>query len=548
MVLALLLGGGGWWGFQEWQSAQPGSPVRRNDLVTLGGSFEQALEKRQLDEAARLVVRLEAAGAGPEELEEARRRVAQGREEEKGQEVAFLLLNARGALEAGRLSEAERFCSQIERLEAGHPALAEIREAIKDGRKAARIDLIVEAIEKALAQEEWETAEQQLETLAQEIPGDERVAKWQRALLSARAEFEQRRERATELVAQAKALDDGLYSEEAMRLLAEATRLDPSKANQEVYRKMSAYGKVIKVPGDHETISAALAAAAENDRIMVAKGTYYESLRIPSQVTVTGASDGKTMIECPAKTGAVVTVPGEATGVRLVSLTLRHSGLVSDPERYPVLAVDGGSMEGEDLKILRASGHGVAVLRGGEAKLRRCEIIDSGWDGVAATGQGTRVSLSQTRSAKNLHHGVDLWDGASGVVEDSELVENGLNGFSVIGAEQAVRIVRTESRQNHEVGIYVTGGVGLTVEGCRIFENLLGGIFIGQEAKGVRWTGNEVGENGEAGVVLEKGVEVVEENENEVQNNRGKQIWREAVLPKGPGEETGSPPPAPPLE
>jgi hypothetical protein len=446
------------------------------------------------------------------------------------------------------LSEAVRFCAEIEELEAGNAQVAEIRKSIAEGRRVARIGLMVGAVEKAIAGEEWSTAEEQLATLAREIPGDSRVSRLQTALSSAQADFEACRQLAADLVARARALDDGTYSEEAMRLLAEALRLDPSETNQAVYRKMSSYGKVIQVPGDHQTISAALEAAAANDRILVAKGIYYESLRIPGEVTVEGGGEGETIIECPAKTGAVVTVPQGATGVRLASLTLRHSGLVSDAERFPVLAVDGGAMEGSDLKILRASGHGVAVLRGGRVKLGRCQIADSGWDGLAATGEGTLVELSEVRAEKNLHHGVDFWEGASGTVRDCRLVENGLNGFSAIGANQPVVLERSESRRNHEVGIYVTGGVGLTIEECQIADNLLGGIFVGQEAKGVRWSRNQIEQNGEAGVVLEKGVEVVEEKDNQVQNNRGRQVWRDAELPSGPGEETGSPPPAPPLE
>lgn len=548
LVILLLLSGGGYWGYQEWQGRQETEVTETETGRELQNHLDDALEKRRLDEAEALVERMAETGVEPEIVAGARARVEQGRAEEKGQEIAFLALNARSALEAGRLSEAERFCSQIEKLEANHPVVREVRGAVEKGRKEARIDLITKAIGQALAKEDWATAEGQLKTLGQEIPNDQRVREFRVSLSKAKEEARQRRARAAGLVQQARALDDGTYSEEAMRLLAEAIRLHPSAENRAVYRKMSAYGKVIRVPGEHDTIAAALKVAEANDRIMVDEGTFYESLQIPDGVTLVGASGGETVIECPAKDGAVVTVSPGAGSVRLTSLTLRHSGLASEEERFPILAVNGGEVEGENLKVIRASGHGVAVLNGGKVRLRRCQIIDSGWDGVAAMGDGSIVELSEVKSQKNLHHGVDFWEGASGTVSDSVLSENGLNGFLSIGGARAIKVTNTRCQKNREVGLFVSGGVGLTLENCQVQENLLGGIFVGGGARKVSWSGNRVAGNGEVGVVFEKGVDLVSEEANVVEGNDGRQIWRDADFPGRPGEESSPPPPAPPLE
>ena len=60
---------------------------------------------------------------------------------------------------------------------------------------------------------------------------------------------------------------------------------------------------------------------------------------------------------------------------------------------------------------------------------------------------------------------------------------------------------------------------------------------------------NKITKNGVAGLVFETGVEVVSENENQVSENTGRQIWRDAVFPASSEVDSISPPPpAPPLK
>lgn len=548
LMLLGLLGGGGYWGYEEWQKRQSDPVVEGVAIAELKEDFEEAMDKRRLSEAEELIRQMQAAGATAKMQREARARVEEGRAEEKGQEVAFLVLNARAALEAGELAEAERFCSQIERVRSDHPAIAEIRGAVKENRRAVKMSTMVGEVEEALNQEEWAKGLEKLEVFDQAFPGEAEGGRLRRALVKGKEDARQRRIRAAELVARARALDDGQFSEEAIRLLEEAVRLEPSEGNRALYEKMSSYGRVLKVPGDHATIMGALKVAKANDRIMLAKGIYHESLEMPAGVTLVGESMTETVIECPAKAGAVVTVSKGVKAVRLASLTLRHSGLVNDDERFSIVAVDGGEMEGNDLVLVRASGHGAAVLNGGKLRLKRCQITDSGWDGVAATGEGSEVELSEVRCEKNLHHGVDFWDGASGTVSDSVLSGNGLNGFLAIGSKKVIELRRTKSEKNREIGVVVSGGVGFAMKECEVGENLLGGVFLGQEGQGIQLVGNKVAGNGEAGVVIEKGVEILAEENNEVKGNKGRQVWRDAEFPDGPDEETGAPPAAPPLQ
>jgi parallel beta-helix repeat protein len=104
----------------------------------------------------------------------------------------------------------------------------------------------------------------------------------------------------------------------------------------------------------------------------------------------------------------------------------------------------------------------------------------------------------------------------------------------------------TRSEKNREVGFYFSEVNGVNIVNCQVYENFLGGILFDQGSKAISLKGNKITKNGEAGLVFEIGVEVVSENKNEVEENTGKQIWRDAVFTTLSGEDTVSPPPPPP--
>lgn len=545
LLIGLLLGGG-FLGFQKWSELQDAEKMTSSDLRGLEESLEVALEKRRWEEAEELIDLLKSKGAKEETISNAYSKIEDGRVEEREQQIAFLVSNVQSSLEAGQLSEAESYCAQVEVLEPDHPLLRKFRTTIDKSKLKVRSRLMVSAIEKALEEDDLRTAQNQLESLMKGNPGHPRISAIRANLKTAEVEMQMRREKAAKLVAQARELDEGTYSSEAITFLEEAVRLDPSEENCELYKRMSSYGKMVRVPGDHDTITAALKAAKVNDRVFVSKGVYHEAVVVPNGVELVGESRGETIIECPADIGAVITVLSDTRGVRVASLTLRHSGLVNDEERFPIVAIDGGKMEGEDLAVVRASGHGIAVLNGGSAKFSVSKISDSGWDGVSVTGEGSFVELSEVTCEGNLHHGVDFWDGASGAIGRSYLTGNGRNGVFAIASLQPITIEATRSEKNREVGFYFSGVSGVTMTDCDAVENFLGGILFAKESEGITLTGNRVNKNGEAGVIFESGVKVLSEEENLVEENRGKQIWRDAVFPELSGEETVSPPPPPP--
>jgi tetratricopeptide (TPR) repeat protein len=547
LVLAFL-GGAGYWGYQQWLGNGIGERQNVVNLRETEDRFEEALEKRRWDDAEDLVELLEAEGAEKAKVKDALSRVKRGRVEERGQQIAFLVSNAQSALEAGQLTEAEKYTAEVENLQPGHPKVPEFRLTIRQSKMRVRSLLMAQEIEKALENEDWRAAGNQLEALVKGNAGHPRIPEFRKKLEAAEAEMKARRVQADELIAKARELDQGTYSAEALKLVEEAMRLDPSEANRELFKRMSSYGKVVKVPGDFPTITAALKVAKENDRVFVAKGTYQESLVVPAGVELVGESRGDTIIECPAKIGSVIMIGAGDGEARISSLTLRHSGLVNDDERFAILALDGGKIEISDVVVARASGHGIAILNGGVARLNLCKVTDCGWDGIAVTGEESSVILEKVTSEKNLHHGVDFWDGASGRVTESSFLENGRAGLLAISPSLPISIEKTKSEKNREVGFLFSNAVGVSLTDCDVHENLLGGMVFDGESMGIQLKNNRVTKNGEAGIVFERGVEVANDSGNMVKDNFGKQIWKDAVFPNLAEEDTVSPPPpAPPL-
>jgi len=549
LLMIALLVGGGYYGYQQWAGIGISNEARKERLDDTLEEFDQAIEKRRWDEAEMLVGQLNEGGGSDEQVAEAFDRLEQGKVEEKGQQIAFLVGNAQSALEAGQLTESENFCAQVEELQPDHPQLPEIRSLINESKMRVRSLLMVREIEKAMQEENWRVAESQLSSLVKEQSKHPAIPLLRTRLEAAKKVVMENRAKAAELLAKARELDEGVYSAEALALLEEAVRLDPSEEIRANYTRMSEYGKVMRVPSEFPTIAAALKGSKANDRIFVEKGTYTESLIVPEGVEIVGESRAETIIECPAEKAAVIAVGQGNKKVRVASLTLRHQGLVNDDERFPVVLVDSGRLLLEDTLVSRASGHGVAVLNGGHATLMLCKIVESGWDGVSVKGEKSGAILSRVTSEGNLHHGVDFWDGANGQISKSQFLSNGRAGIIAIGSTEPIKISESRSEGNREIGFFFSDVAGAEVDNCDAHKNQLGGIVFEHESRGIKVKNSRVSKNGKAGIVFEKGVEILNNEANTVEQNEGHQVWSEAVFAPRTGDDTITPPPpAPPVE
>jgi hypothetical protein len=220
--------------------------------------------------------------------------------------------------------------------------------------------------------------------------------------------------------------------------------------------------------GSHRSISAAVRAAPEGSTVMVAGGSYSESVTVDRDVTIV-AESADAVVELVASSGpALVVRAGNAT-VR--GLVIRGS----DPATVAV-AVEGGALAMENCEI--ATGR---VDAGGWARatLLHCRIHDCAGAGLHTTGdaqvlaarstiadidgagmvvtQSSTAEASDTTISRVSGPGLSVRDAARAVLENCDIAETGGTG---VATEGAARLVLRSSRLRDLTGdgVFVRGG------------------------------------------------------------------------------------------
>ena len=238
------------------------------------------------------------------------------------------------------------------------------------------------------------------------------------------------------------------------------------------------------------TIAAALGAASAGTTIALAKGTYDESLRMRSGVTVRGACAAETILQwrTPRGEGSIVAAAG-VTGAVVADLSVRRSdnigarvagelrleGVVIEEAMLFGLAVLGGRVEAEGL-LVRATRTfdgdqgGGAVVEGGTLIATRAVLTENHQYGLAV-GAGSRAELTDVASRAQvvgaragLAAGVVAESG--GTITGTRLELSGARGVAALASgggvieltDALVRGTRADGAE-HGFGLGSTGGV-----------------------------------------------------------------------------------------
>ena len=466
-------------------------------------------------------------------------RVADGRAEARKQKLGFLVGSIRAAVEGRSWEEAEQLLGDLRKMEVGHPEIGSFIKVIQAGRVSDRIAGLLEQAEEALKEEQWVVLADHTAKLETISPDHQHLARFKAATAEGMRVLEERRVRARELYDKALALDDGKFSEPALETLREAIRLDNRKDYQDLYNKISAYTRLLKVPEDYSTITEALAAARSNDKIRLGEGVFTEALSLNVKVDIEGAGSGKSIIQCEAEKASVLLSTKEAGGSRVAALTLRQTGISLAAERYPVALADGAKLVLEDCLIEGGAGHGVAVINGGSASLRDVRVLKCGWDGLAVNGDGSVADAVDCRFDSNFHHGIDAWGGGRVTVKSSRATKNGLAGVVIMSRGVRSELVQCTIDRNREVGVSISNGTIAVLRSNRVEENLLGGVMIEGEGTTAGMEGNVTERNSKFGIMADRRSTIEPFRENETKENIGEQLMLRAVMP----EEVVQPPP-----
>jgi parallel beta-helix repeat protein len=476
--LVILTGAGvGGWRYLKSQQEQRDQHI--TELDQQGAKF---IASRHWPEATAAFAGIEAMFPSSEIASKGRHAVEAGMAQDQAEFINHLTTLATSELAAGRLDQAQ----------------AAVRQVLDKYPQDKSATAIFDKIAAATAAQEATTANQQ---------------------------------KALELLKMAIASDTGQPNPQALEWLRQADTLAPGTPEIAAgLAKFSSYVKTFRVPEDFATPEEALAAAHDRDRIILGAGNWSGPLTVDAAVEIQGTGSATTKVECTAAEGSVITLGPGAKGAKIAGISFRHTTVVGGSDRFSVALIRGGSVAFTDCRFSEASGHGLAVIEGGEAKVSRSHFSANGWDGAAATGQGSKLEIRDSESLNNLEHGIESWAGADLTLVNNRCEGNSRNGIHADNSPTSAIIEGNQLISNKEFGLVLDSAATGKISGNTVRSNLLGGIIIHTAAAAVPVTANEVTLNQGPGLILEKGLDPAAYSQNTLSQNQGEQTLINADL------------------
>lgn len=545
--LVFLIGvSGGAWLF--WKNEQFENEQRQIRVAFLERQGSMFVENRNWTNAEKVFEEIETLTPDSELVQRGLRSIEVGMAEEQNQFISYWSGQAAAELEAGRLDEAVAAARQVLERYPQQKDAADILERAAAARAGqAMAETVATALAKArdkLAQQQWDAAISSAEKILAISPGNPDAPAIIAEATAAREQAMANDKRALELLEMAAARDQGQFDEQALEWIREARSLAPE--NKEIaarFEKLSSYTRTIRVPGDFETPAEALASARDRDRIVISGETWKGPLIVNAAVEIEGAGAGKTIIECEAEEGSVITVGPDAVGARISGITFRHESFAAGTDRFSVALVRGGAASFVDCRFIEASGHGLAVIEGGQASASRCRFADNGWNGVAGIGQGTTLEVRDSEALNNFENGIESWQEAAVILVNNRCEGNSRNGIHTDNGLASASIEGNQLIANHEFGLVLNSAASGKITGTTARGNLLGGFVIRTTASTLPFIGNKATLNQGPGLVLEIGLVTASYQDNSIEKNSGQQILADTDL-STPAEEPADGAPA----
>ena len=413
-------------------------------------------------------------------------------------------------------------------LDAKNLKAKDFQEKALDELRKAKVDLFSNDIKTAINERDIKAAEKSISLLRKIDNSNEILSDYQRQLAELKEQIAEDKRQAGKLYLQARALDNGKFSKEALVLLNEAKRLDPdSILVQKLYEKMSSYISELQVPSDYPTISAAIEVARPGDIIKISEGLYKESLQIDKPLIIEGSAGGKTIVECNANEASILTINTNAKNTKVSGLTMKHKGLDLSEQRYAGVVIKSSGVTLKSSTIENAAGHGIAVIDAGNVIISFCKITGSGWDGISVYGKKTRAVISETLCEANYQHGIAFWNGGSGTAHKCYTLKNSFCGIAALSKGGEVQITKSICSSNRQAGIYISDAQHATLNANTCKENLHSGIVIKGEQTKASIASNTCTNNKEAGIGIHAGVLLQKLSGNQVSNNVSYQMVKD---------------------
>ncbi len=305
LVVVVGLGMGAWVYLEQKREAD----VRlRAEISQLEAEGSALVDKRLWVEAEEVFERLARLDEDSAAVERGMESIAAGRLEEQKRYVAYWRGAADSAFEAGNWDEAEQAAGKVLEKYAEETELEQFLQQIEEARAEEKRVQELDVIRKMLAQRDFDGADAAVDSFMRKYEGDTDAESLNEEVIAAKAKAAADLERALALYEQAKAADTGEYDEEAVEWLREALVLAPGNVTiSELYEKVAAYTRTVRVPEDVETLKEAMENAKTRDRIVVGPGVWEGPLVMKVSVKLEG-STGNTVVKCASDAGSALVV------------------------------------------------------------------------------------------------------------------------------------------------------------------------------------------------------------------------------------------------
>jgi len=234
---------------------------------------------------------------------------------------------------------------------------------------------------------------------------------------------------------------------------------------------VAARADVLHVPKDFATIQAAIDAAQAGDEIVIAAGSYAESLLIDGQSDLRLRGQGKVTL-----TGAPGVPPllSIQDGTDIEVKRLRFEGSAGTG-----VAISGFSSGVALLhcRVSDADGAGIAVEQSDTILLEHVDVSGAGLDGLSATLTDF-ITVRHCTFTDSFNYGIDVDGGTGHLVEHVKVAGTGEDGISVAGTGVEASIVRKNKVSDVGLAGIAVRGDGVLVEDNRVLPPSTYGIWL----------------------------------------------------------------------
>ena len=531
-VFSLGAAGGAWIYVKNEQSKEEQRLIRIAFLERQGSAY---VENRRWQEAASSFGEIEKisppGSPGAEVAARGRRSIESGMGEEQTQFIGYWTGQAIAELDAGRLDQAEAAARKVlENYPKEKEALA-LLDRVAASRLGQSRAAAIGAAKEAIARRKWGEAMAIVNPLLAKNADDPEAKTILTDARTGQDKTTADQARARDLLAKAIARDAGQFDQQALDWLREAASLAPGDADITArLEKLASYTRTIRVPGDFPTPAEALASAHDRDRVVLGPGEWKGPLVINAAVDLQGAGVANCRVECPPGEASAITIGPAAKSARISGITFRHESFAVGTDRFSVALVRGAAAAFVDCKFTEASGHGLAVIEGGQVTVSRSRFSDNGWNGIAVIGQGSTLEARECEAVDNFEHGIESWEGAAVILVNNRCEGNSRNGIHADNGLASASIEDNQLIGNREFGLVLDSAGSGKISGNTARGNLLGGFVIRAAAAKVVTTSNQANLNKGPGIVLEKGLSAAAYTNNSSSQNTGQQVLGEANL------------------